>query len=72
MGDCSFISHLMLTIVLHRTLGIIKPDALRHMGRILDAVWQSGFQITRMKTMILERTEAGEFYKEFRHDNAFK
>lgn len=55
-----------------RTLGIIKPDGMPQMGKILDAVWQSGFQITKMKMTLLERAEAIEFYREFRNHNAVK
>jgi len=55
-----------------RTLGVIKPDGMPHMDRILDAAWQSGFQITRMKMVRLERAEAIEFYREVRDDQSLK
>jgi len=55
-----------------RTLGIIKPDGMPHMDKILDAVWQSGFQITKMRMILLERAEAIDFYKDFRDDRILK
>jgi len=51
---------------------VIKPDGMPHMDRILDAAWQSGFQITRMKMVRLERAEAIEFYREVRDDQSLK
>jgi len=47
-----------------RTLGMIKPDAVGKVGQILDAVFQSGFKVTRMKMCRLSRNEAFSFYAE--------
>ncbi|KAL4220172.1 Nucleoside diphosphate kinase 7 [Mactra antiquata] len=47
-----------------RTLGIIKPDACGKVGQILDAIFQSGFKITKLKMCQLTRNEAFEFYQE--------
>jgi len=43
-----------------------------HMGKILEAIWQSGLQIIKMKMTILEREEADEFYKERHGDQNYK
>ena len=51
---------------------MIKPDGLPHMGKILDAIWQSGLIITRMKMTLLDRTEANEFYREHTANVRFK
>jgi nucleoside diphosphate kinase len=51
-----------VTVTRVRTLGFVKPDAMNHMGKILDIVWQSGLQITQLKMMHLRRDEATEFY----------
>lgn len=29
----------------HRTLAMIKPDAFKHLGKILNAIYQSGFMV---------------------------
>lgn len=42
------------------------------MGKILDAIWQSGLQITKMKMTILDRAEANEFYRDLHSDVAYK
>jgi len=42
------------------------------MDKILDAAWQSGFQITKMKMILLQRAEAIEFYREFRDNRSLK
>lgn len=68
LDDCS----VMLNNCLHRTLGIIKPDGMPQMGKILDAVWQCGFQITKMRMILLERSEAMEFYKDLCDDRSAK
>ena len=35
-----------------------------HMHKILDLIWQSGLQITKMKMTLLDRAEGNEFYKD--------
>jgi len=43
---------------------------MQHMDRIVDAIWQSGLQITKMKMTRLERAEANEFFKDH-HNNSY-
>jgi len=45
-----------------RTCGLIKPDAVQNMGKILDMIWQSGLQITKLKSMKLSRTDIAELF----------
>ncbi|KAL5004511.1 hypothetical protein ScPMuIL_017967 [Solemya velum] len=47
-----------------RTLGMIKPDAVSKMGDIIDQIQKSGFLITKLKMVQLNRNEAFEFYEE--------
>ena len=48
----------------HRTLAIIKPDALkkRLAGKILSIIEENGFQIIAMKLILLNDPEARRFY----------
>ena len=47
-----------------RTLGIIKPDAVksRHVGEIITIIERNGFRIVAMKQRLLSQREAEEFY----------
>jgi len=54
-----------------RTLALIMPDAVCHMGEILDKIWKSGLQITNLKTTFLNRSEASEFLSEMNSPQAF-
>lgn len=47
-----------------RTCGIIKPDAMSKMGQILDAIFDSGLMVTKLKMCQLSRNEAFELYQE--------
>ncbi|XP_067669784.1 nucleoside diphosphate kinase homolog 7-like [Haliotis asinina] len=47
-----------------KTLGLIKPDAVKKAGQILDHIYRNGFQISQMKMCQLDRNEAFEFYQE--------
>ena len=47
-----------------RTLALIKPDAYSHIGKILDAIYNNGFTINRMKMMKLTLEQAQGFYAE--------
>eukprot|EP00243_Klebsormidium_subtile_P004155 TRINITY_DN17940_c0_g1_i1.p1 TRINITY_DN17940_c0_g1~~TRINITY_DN17940_c0_g1_i1.p1 ORF type:complete len:379 (-),score=90.80 TRINITY_DN17940_c0_g1_i1:275-1411(-) len=44
------------------TLAMIKPDAIEHIGKILNAIYGSGFLIKRMKMCHLSLKEAQQFY----------
>jgi len=54
-----------------RTLGMIKPDAVGKMGSIIDAIYQSGFLLSKMKMVQLSRDEAFELYKEHQSKDFF-
>jgi nucleoside-diphosphate kinase len=41
---------------------MIKPDAIEHIGKILNAIYGSGFLIKRMKMCKLSLREAQQFY----------
>ncbi|PNW75835.1 hypothetical protein CHLRE_12g558700v5 [Chlamydomonas reinhardtii] len=45
-----------------RTLAMIKPDAYKNMGKIINAICQSGFLISKLRIGKLSKEEAGEFY----------
>eukprot|EP00199_Chlamydomonas_sp_CCMP681_P001950 CAMPEP_0119109454 /NCGR_PEP_ID=MMETSP1180-20130426/17919_1 /TAXON_ID=3052 ORGANISM="Chlamydomonas cf sp, Strain CCMP681" /NCGR_SAMPLE_ID=MMETSP1180 /ASSEMBLY_ACC=CAM_ASM_000741 /LENGTH=379 /DNA_ID=CAMNT_0007095211 /DNA_START=57 /DNA_END=1196 /DNA_ORIENTATION=+ len=45
-----------------RTLAMVKPDAFRHLGKILNAVYSSGFQVNQLRVCKLSKEEAQEFY----------
>jgi nucleoside-diphosphate kinase len=47
---------------LERTLGIIKPNAYEHMGKIIDAILRDGFEIVNMRMVRLQRKDAETFY----------
>ncbi|KXZ44028.1 hypothetical protein GPECTOR_75g752 [Gonium pectorale] len=45
-----------------RTLAMIKPDAFKNMGKIINAISQSGFLISKLRVAKLSKQEAQEFY----------
>lgn len=45
-----------------RTLGLIKPDAFKHAGKIVDDTLRNGFKIANMRLVRLTRSQAGNFY----------
>lgn len=47
-----------------RTFAMIKPDAYHQMGKILDAVFQNGFKINKLKMSRFTADTATNFYKE--------
>eukprot|EP00898_Chlorokybus_atmophyticus_P000054 jgi/Chlat1/1049/Chrsp110S01534 len=51
-----------LTMQSERTLGLVKPDALKHLGKILDAAYSSGFTIGHMRMCRLALDDAKAFY----------
>ena len=48
-----------------RTLGIIKPDAVRakNAGKIIDMVEAAGFKLEGMRKMMLTKKQAEQFYE---------
>lgn len=47
-----------------RTFAMIKPDAYRNIGKIIDAVQASGFRINKLKMTRFNEATSGEFYGE--------
>ena len=47
-----------------RTFAMIKPDAYAHIGKIFDAISQSGFAINKIKMSKFNSKTATTFYKE--------
>eukprot|EP00798_Chlamydomonas_sp_ICE-L_P024150 gene24154-9736_t len=45
-----------------RTLAMVKPDAVRHLGKIVNAIYQSGFVVCNMRMCKLSRQDAEAFY----------
>mmetsp|Transcript_23564 Transcript_23564/g.51719 ORF Transcript_23564/g.51719 Transcript_23564/m.51719 type:complete len:378 (+) Transcript_23564:84-1217(+) len=45
-----------------RTLAMVKPDAFKHLGKIVYAIQQSGFMISNLRVCKLSRQDAEEFY----------
>lgn len=45
-----------------RTLAIIKPDAYKHLGKILTLIQEAGFWVNNMRTCQLSKAEAEQFY----------
>ncbi|KAL6754216.1 nucleoside diphosphate kinase [Haematococcus lacustris] len=45
-----------------RTLAMVKPDAFKHLGKILNAITSSGFHINNLRVCKLSKEEAEGFY----------
>uniref|UniRef100_A0A5F8H045 Nucleoside diphosphate kinase homolog 7 n=1 Tax=Monodelphis domestica TaxID=13616 RepID=A0A5F8H045_MONDO len=45
-----------------KTLALLKPDAVPHVGEIIDVIYKAGFQISKLKMMMLSRKEATDLY----------
>ncbi|XP_028393484.1 thioredoxin domain-containing protein 3 homolog isoform X2 [Dendronephthya gigantea] len=57
----------------HRTLALIRPDALRHhKDEILEKIKESGFSIAMAKEVTLTQEEAEDFYAEHRGKDFFE
>jgi len=55
-----------------RTLALVKPDAIKHVGRILNCIYQSGFEVLRLKSLRLKRQEVIDFYEDEQAEPYFK
>ena len=66
-----FFSSLMIICFIFRTLAIIKPDAIRHLGDIISAVYENGFTIARMRMIKLSQNEVMYFYSEHKTKDFF-
>ncbi len=47
-----------------RTFGMIKPDAYRHIGKIIDAIYVNGFRISKLKMSRFSNASSDIFYGE--------
>ena len=47
-----------------RTFAMIKPDAYKSVGKIIDAVLVNGFKISKLKMSRFSQATSGEFYGE--------
>lgn len=54
-----------------RTLAIIKPDAIRHLGDIISAIYENSFTIARMRMIKLSQNELMYFYSEHKSKDFF-
>ena len=45
------------------TIGIITPDAINNMGKIMDSIFRNGFLLSRMKMIHLTVDDAKDLYK---------
>lgn len=63
-GDAADIEKNRGECAMERTLGIIKPDAVRknHVGAIIERIESSGLRVVAMKMVQLDHDKAGEFY----------
>lgn len=54
-----------------RTLAIIKPDAVGHLGDIISSIYENGFTIARMRMIRLSQNEVMFFYGEHKAKDFF-
>ncbi|XP_028407372.1 nucleoside diphosphate kinase 7-like [Dendronephthya gigantea] len=47
-----------------KTFAMVKPDAIQEVGTIIDTIYQNGFAICNMKSVVFSRNEAEQFYGE--------
>ncbi|XP_046383414.1 nucleoside diphosphate kinase 7 isoform X2 [Ischnura elegans] len=50
--------------VTQRTYGMLKPESVPHLGKILDEIYARGFKVTNAKMCQMSEDNAKEFYKE--------
>merc|ERR1711904_266023 len=54
-----------------KTLGIIKPDAYAHLGKVIDTIVAAGLQVSEARMTKLTPDQVEEFYEELRGTNDF-
>jgi len=64
--------YIIVSVSVCRTLGIIKPDVCDKFSQILEAIYDRGFKVTKMKMCQLSRSEAGQFYQEHQAKSFYK
>lgn len=47
-----------------RTFAMIKPDAYKHIGKIIDAIYVNGFKISKLKMSRFTPATSAVFYAE--------
>ena len=52
-----------LAIKMQKTFGLVKPEQLRNVGPILEAIQEGGFTFSRMRMISLTREQGTELYK---------
>ena len=52
-------------------MAIIKPDAYKHIGKIISIIEENGFKISDIKMTKMSISEAREFYKEHKVKHIF-
>ncbi len=62
------------TVVLERTLAIIKPDAIKakYAGKIIDRIEHEGFSIIDLKKVHMDAEQAERFYEMHKGKKFFK
>ena len=54
-----------------RTFAMIKPDAYKNIGKIIDAIYVNGFKISKLKMSRFTQQSSSEFYGEHKEKAFF-
>ena len=54
------------------TFAMVKPDGIEHLGKIISAVEDNEFLISKAKMTILSPAQAAYFYQEHQHRDFFE
>lgn len=54
------------------SFGLIKPDAYLNIGKIIDCIYQNGFNITRLKLCKMSLNDATIFYNNIQNSPSFQ
>jgi len=63
--------HLHITIILCRTFALIKPEAVEHLGDILNAMRDHELEQQRAKMLLLSKKNAAAFYERHKSEPYF-
>ncbi|XP_034230198.1 nucleoside diphosphate kinase 7 [Thrips palmi] len=55
-----------LSVKMQKTFGLIKPNQIRNLGAILEAVQEGGFTVSRMRMINLTRDQGLDVYREMK------
>lgn len=53
-----------LSVKMQKTFGLIKPNQIRNLGAVLEAVHEGGFTISRMRMINLTRDQGLDLYRD--------